>query len=126
RLMERQCEFDCSTTVSVPPTNCTEALVMVFRRTSEGLDWLQRLQAAWDAIPESLRTWIKGIVVSALVGVGAAIVAIVRRLEPEQWYWLVIGSSALAAATYALVHSVQTERSLMSTRQTRQSGSAMS
>jgi hypothetical protein len=72
-------------------------------RTREGLDDLQRGQALWQAVPQSLRGWIQTSVVSVVVAVGAYAQGRVSQLEGWQLYVLSVGVGCMVFIAYGVV-----------------------
>jgi hypothetical protein len=66
---------------------------------ARALDWLQRLQAGWSAIPESAKQWLRGLVGAAVVAVGGAVTTRMSNWTAADAYLfsVVVGSVALVA-----------------------------
>jgi hypothetical protein len=84
---------------------------MVVKATSEGLDWLQRIQAAWTATPEAAKQWIRGLVGSAVVAIGAAIAARISNWTPADAYLFSVSLGAISFVAYGLFLRLKPARS---------------
>jgi hypothetical protein len=79
----------------------------VVEKTGRSLDWLQRVQALWSALPHTVRTWIKGTLWYLGTAAGALIAGKVSSLDPVQVYALAVIAGAAAAIGYAGWHNLR-------------------
>lgn len=78
-------------------------------KVGEGLDWLGRLQSLWDAIPETLQTWIKGGLWTVAISLGVVLVDTVKPLPAGQLYLYVVAAGAITAIAYVVVRTLRHE-----------------
>jgi hypothetical protein len=88
----------------------------VFEKAGRALDWLQRAQALWSALPETLRTWIKGGLWSAGAAAGTLVVGTISSLDPVHIWLLAVVAGTTAAVGYAAWHNLRPPASISENR----------
>src|SRR5262245_45222508 len=79
---------------------------MVVEKTEKSLDWLQRGQAVWSALPDGWKTTIKGGLWWAFGSSATLVWGRVSKLDPVQiWAYAVVAGSACAIG-YAGWHNL--------------------